>query len=139
MLHYGDVVTDQDFRAMVDFHRAHAGLATILVHERWRSNSVVEVGAGGRVERFLERPRPAEREGIESRLVNSSVCVCDRAALDAFPVGGAADLPRDVLPRLVAEGLLYAFELTGERVAVDSEERLQELREALSSGRLSIE
>lgn len=138
MLHYGDVVTDQDFRAMADFHRAHPGLVTLLVHERERSNSVVEVGAGGRVERFLERPAPEEREGVESRLVNSGVSICDRAALDAFPSGGPADLPRDVLPRLVADGAVYAFELTGERVAVDSEARLEELRDAVASGRLRL-
>ena len=99
---------------------------------------MVEVGAGGRVERFLERPTDEERAGVESRLVNSGVRVCDRAALESFPAGGPADLPRDVLPGLVASGLLYAFTLTGERVAVDSEERLHELREAVASGRLKI-
>jgi mannose-1-phosphate guanylyltransferase len=139
MVHYGDVVTDQDFRAMGEFHRGHPGLLTLLVHERERSNSVVEIGPGGRVERFLERPTHEERRGVKSRLVNSGVCICDRAAIDRFPADGPADIPRDVLPGLVARGAVYAFQLTGERIAVDSEERLHELREAVGAGRLKIE
>src|SRR5579871_899511 len=40
LIHYGDVVTNQDFTAMLDFHRQRNALATLLVHERTRSNSV---------------------------------------------------------------------------------------------------
>ena len=93
MLHYGDVVTDQDFGAMLDFHRAHTGVMTILVHERAVSNSVVEMAADGRVERFLERPDEAARQAVDSRLVFSGISICDRAALGSFPAGGPADLP----------------------------------------------
>ena len=139
MLHYGDVVTNQNFRAMLAFHRAHPGEATILTHERSRSNSVVEIDAAGRVERFLERPTPDERRGVESRHVFSGVCVCGRVVLDSIPADVPVDLPREVLPGLVERGALYAYALTGSRVAVDSEDRLSELRDAVADRRLSFE
>jgi NDP-sugar pyrophosphorylase family protein len=138
LLHYGDVVTDQELGPMLAFHRSHPGPMTILVHERERSNSVVVAAPDGRVERFLERPSPEQRHGVDSRLVFSGVCICDGAALDSFPAGRPADLPRDVFPALVERGGLYAFELTGRRVAVDSQERLDELRAAVASGGLRI-
>ena len=34
LVHYGDVVTNQDLTAMFDFHRQRKALATLLVHER---------------------------------------------------------------------------------------------------------
>lgn len=40
LVHYGDVVTDQDFTAMLHFHRENNALATLLVHQRENSNSI---------------------------------------------------------------------------------------------------
>ncbi len=134
LIHYGDVVTTQDLRAMLAFHRDRGAQATMLVHRRRQSNSVAVVAADGRVERFLERPTEAERAGVESAWVFSGVCICSRDVLGFIPRVGPSDLPRDVFPELVTEGALYAFELEGFRCAVDSEERLELLRAACASG-----
>ncbi len=134
LVHYGDVVTTQDLRAMLAFHRERGARATMLVHRRERSNSVAVVAPDGRVERFLERPTEAERAGVESPWVFSGICICSRDVLGSIPPEGPSDLPRDIFPGLVAEGGLYAFELGGFRCAVDSEERLETVREACASG-----
>jgi len=134
VIHYGDVVTTQDLRAMLSFHRTRGALATMLVHRRQRSNSIAVLAPDGRVERFLERPSEAERAGADSRFVFSGVCICSREVIDLIPRVGSYDLPRDVFPELVAGGDLYAFELEGFRCAVDSEERLELLREACVNG-----
>ena len=134
VVHYGDVVTTQDLAAMRSFHRARGALATMLVHERQGSNSIAVAAPDGRVERFLERPTEAERAGIDSLFAFSGVCICSRDVLDLIPRVGPCDLPRDVFPKLVAVGGLYAFRLDGFRCAVDSEERLELLRDACVAG-----
>ena len=64
LAHYGDVVTDQDFTAMLHFHRQRRALATLLVHRRARSNSVIGLDEEQRIVAFLERPDEAQRSTL---------------------------------------------------------------------------
>jgi mannose-1-phosphate guanylyltransferase/phosphomannomutase len=139
LVHYGDVVTDQHFGALIRFHRERRALATLLVHERQRSNSVIALDAEGRIKAFLERPSEAERARVTSSWVNSGVYVLDPAILDEVPVETATDWPRDVFTRLVGGGRLFGFPLSGYRCAVDSPQRLEEARAAVASGRCRVQ
>ena len=137
IVQYGDVVTDQPLAPLVDVHQRSGALATLLVHRRSNSNSVLELDAEGRVTRFLERPDRAERAAIKSDWVNSGICVCSPELIDLIPEG-PSDLPRDVFIPAVGEGRIFAVPLTGYRCAVDSPERLSLLRRAIASGELDI-
>lgn len=128
LLHYGDVLTDQDFAAMVQSHHRKAAWATLLLHERAGSNSVVEVDAGMRVTRLLERPSEAERAGLTSPWVNSGVYLLDPEILERIDPVVPMDFPRDVFPPLIAEGRCYGFPLSGYRCAIDSPDRLARAR-----------
>jgi NDP-sugar pyrophosphorylase family protein len=139
LVQYGDVVTDQDFGAMVRFHRERQALATLLIHERQRSNSVIALDAQGRITSFLERPSEAERAQLTSCWVNSGVYVLDPALLDHVPAGTSADWPRDVFAHQVRGGRLFGFPLSGYRCAVDSAARLEEARAAVASARCPIQ
>jgi NDP-sugar pyrophosphorylase family protein len=135
LVHYGDILTDQDFTAMLAFHRERRALATLLLHERVHSNSVVHLDTEGRITGFLERPDEAERAAAQPGLVNSGVCICAPEFLDAIPAGVACDLPRDVFTKLAPTGRLFGFRLTGYRCAIDSPARLAEARAAIAEGR----
>lgn len=130
LVHYGDVVTNQDFTAMLDFHRQHRALATLLVHRRERSNSVVVLDDEQRVREFLERPTEEARRGVQSPWVFSGVAICNPQLLDCLPAAVPCDLPRDVFSGLATTGRLFGFGLTGYRCAVDSPERLAEAQSA---------
>jgi len=139
MVHYGDVLTDQDFTAMLHFHREHNALATLLLHQRARSNSVVRLDKEGRIIGFLERPTEEARRGVQSPWVNSGICICNPQLLAEIPADVACDLPRDIFPRLIDSGRLYGFPLSGYRSAVDSSGRLAEARAAIADGRCQIQ
>lgn len=136
LVHYGDVITSQDFTAMLQFHREHQALATLLVHRRARSNSVVILDDDLRITGFLERPTDQQRLAAQSSWVFSGVTICDPELLDWIPATAPCDLPRDVFPGLAATRRLFAFPLTGYRCAVDSLDRLAEARAAAESGAL---
>jgi NDP-sugar pyrophosphorylase family protein len=138
LVHYGDVLTDQNFWAMLQFHRRHDALVTMLLHERARSNSVVGLDDQGRVNLFLERPSDEERRGISASWVNSGVWICSPELLERIPAGVACDLARDILPTLVASQRVFGFPLTGYRCAVDSAARLDEARSAVAEGRCRL-
>jgi mannose-1-phosphate guanylyltransferase len=139
LIHYGDILTDQDLARMVKFHRQHRALATLLLHQRARSNSMVSLDAEHRVVDFLERPAEEMRQGLTTPWVNSGVCLCQPDVLDAIPADTACDLPRDVFTKLVGSGRLFGYPLSGYRCAIDSPERLEEAHRALKEGRCHIQ
>jgi mannose-1-phosphate guanylyltransferase/phosphomannomutase len=138
LVHYGDILTDQDFSAMLRFHREKDAVATLLLHQRAKSNSIVDLDPSGRITGFLERPSDEARLGQTSRWVNSGVCICRPEAIDFIPNNMPADFPRDVFPKLIGTGRVYGFALSGYRCAIDSVERLAEARAALATGRCRI-
>lgn len=138
LVQYGDVLTDQDLTALLRFHHERRSLATLLLHQRARSNSVVTLDEDGHIVGFLERPTEDARCGVDSPWVNSGICICDPELLDAIPVDQPCDLPRDIFPKLINSRRLYGFPLSSYRCAIDSPERLAEARAALVDGRCRI-
>jgi NDP-sugar pyrophosphorylase family protein len=134
LVHYGDVVTDQDFSAMLRCHREQQAEATLLVHQRAKSNSVLVLDEQRRVQRFVERPTDAERQAAASPWVFSGVMICEPAFVEHIDRDVASDLPRDIFARLAGTGRLSAFALTSTRFAVDSVERLREADVAIRNG-----
>jgi len=138
LVHYGDVVTDQNLSALRRFHEERGALVTLLIHQRAKSNSVVTLDGANRIVGFLERPTEAAREGQSSPWVSSSVFLCSREVLAAIPAGTPSDLPRDIFPKLIGTRRLFGFPLSGYRCAIDSPERLAEARSAIAEGRCHI-
>jgi len=128
LVHYGDVLTDQDLGALLETHRSRAALATLLLHRRSNSNSVVVLDAESRIVRLLERPTPEERSAVDSPWVNSGVYLLDPSVLDLIPPGTPCDFPRDIFPGLIAGGRVFGHPLEGYRCAIDSPERLEQAR-----------
>ena len=83
----GDILTKVDFPALLDFHRAEKGLATICVkrHEIQVPYGVVE-HSGRRLTRFVEKP-------TQRFLVNAGIYVLDPRALAWLPKRRACDMP----------------------------------------------
>ncbi len=138
LVHYGDIVTDQDFGLMLASQRRTGALATLLLHERASSNSIVAMNADQQIVGFLERPSEAERKGQASPWVNSGVCICAEEIFEYIPAAGLADLPRDVFAKQVESRRLYGFPLGGFRCAIDSPERLEATRAAVVEGKLAF-
>jgi mannose-1-phosphate guanylyltransferase/phosphomannomutase len=134
LVQYGDVVTNQDLTAMLQFHRQRRALATLLVHRRAKSNSALRVDATGCIEQFLERPSDAQRDTIAGGWVFSGITICQPELLEMIPPRTFCDFPRDVFTPLAPARRLFAFPLSGQRVAVDSPERLAEARQAVAEG-----
>jgi mannose-1-phosphate guanylyltransferase/phosphomannomutase len=122
LVQYGDVVTDQDFAAML----------------RARSNSLVSLDDRGQITGFLERPGEEARRSLSTNWVNSGICLCRPEIFARIPPQTPCDLPRDIFPKLIPTGRLFGFPLSGYRCAIDSPARLAEADAALTQGRCHI-
>jgi glucose-1-phosphate cytidylyltransferase len=103
-LTYADGVADVDLGALLEFHRAGEGLATMTVvrpHLQW---GVAELGDDGRVEGFVEKPR-------SEHWINGGFLCLEPGALDYLDEDSV--LEREPLRRLAADGRLQAYRHEG--------------------------
>jgi mannose-1-phosphate guanylyltransferase len=104
----GDVLTDLDVSALVNFHRERGAEATIALHpvEDPSRFGVVPTHPDGRVIAFIEKP---PRDEAPTNLINAGTYVCEPAILDRIPQGQKLSVERVVFPQLVADDKLFAL------------------------------
>jgi mannose-1-phosphate guanylyltransferase len=108
----GDSLREADLGEMVGFHRSTGAKATILLTPVADPSryGLVRTAADGRVETFLEKPRPEE---IDTDLINAGLYVLEPEVLELVPPGRAVSIEREVFPKLAAEGSVYGVALPG--------------------------
>jgi NDP-sugar pyrophosphorylase family protein len=135
---YGDVLTDQDISILIDTHHEENSFATLLLHKRKKSNSIVKMNGAGRITYFKERPSEQERVELVGKhndvWVNSGIQVVSKDAVRYIIDTQAFDLPRDVYCRVVDRKQIFGVPLVGFRMAIDSPERYYEAQRAIEKG-----
>lgn len=132
---YGDILTNQQLAPLIGLHKHNKAFATLLLHRRQISNSFIAIDEDSKVVDFIERPKNEELNRLkqlhpEGFLVNSALQILSKNALDYIENNKCFDLPRDVYTNVLKDNPLYGYELTGERIAIDSPERYNEAQQA---------
>ncbi len=131
---YGDLLIAQDLGTLLRFHLAKRARATLVLHQRPNSNSLVNMDDTNRIIGFLERPTEQERQASPYKWVNSGLQILNRRMIELVPEQVPSDLPRDVyIPSLQKEGI-FGFPLNGYRCAIDSIARYNEAQAAVAAG-----
>lgn len=124
-LTYADGLADLDLDALLSFHRAHDGAATVTVTRPRSPWGATRLGPGDRVEAFEEKPRL-------DTWVNGGFFVFDPEALGVM--GADETLERGPLESLSAAGELFAFRHEGFWACVDTSKDTLELDELWRRG-----
>jgi NDP-sugar pyrophosphorylase family protein len=135
---YGDILTDQNLPVLYEAHRRNGATATILLHQRSGSTSVVQIDESGRITGFIERPTAAQTAAMPTSWANSSVYVLNKRILGHIPTAQPADFGRDVFARMAPSERLQGVALTGYRCAIDSPARYREADAAIAEGRYRL-
>jgi mannose-1-phosphate guanylyltransferase len=145
----GDVLTDLDLSALLEFHAQRrsgapypgiAGIrrtgteaqATIALHpvEDSSAYGLVSTAEGGAVLEFREKTgehAPGE--------INAGMYVLERSVLDLIPPGEKVSIERDVFPRLVGNGM-HALQLDGYWMDIGTPERYLQASWDILDGRV---
>ncbi|MGH8981954.1 MAG: sugar phosphate nucleotidyltransferase [Acidimicrobiales bacterium] len=104
----GDVLTDMDLGALVDFHRARGAEGTISLHpvDDPSRYGVVPTDTLGRVTAFVEKPPRGE---APTHLINAGTYVLEPSVLDRVAGGCRVSIERETFPEMVTDGTLYAL------------------------------
>jgi mannose-1-phosphate guanylyltransferase len=103
----GDVLTDLDLTALVEFHERSGAEGTIALTKVDDPSQfgVVPTDADGRVLAFVEKP---PRDEAPTDLINAGFYVLEPSFLDRVPAGRKVNIERETFPAMVAEGSLFA-------------------------------
>ncbi len=104
----GDVLTDLDIAALIEFHRGHNAEATIhlIGVDDPSAFGVVATDGDGRVERFVEKPAPGT---APSNQINGGTYVLEPSVLRRIPSGQRVSIERATFPAVVEGGRLFAM------------------------------
>jgi mannose-1-phosphate guanylyltransferase len=105
----GDVLTDLDLSAMVEFHDARGAEVTIALTqvEDPSAFGVVPTAADGGVIAFVEKPAPGS---APSDWINAGTYVLEPAFLDRIPPRLNVSVERETFPRLLEQpGRLFGY------------------------------
>ena len=104
----GDVLTDLDVGALIDFHRERGAEGTIALHrvEDPSAFGVVPTDDAGRVVAFVEKP---PKDEAPTDLINAGTYVLEPSVVDRIPEGRQVSIERETFPALVDAGSLYAM------------------------------
>lgn len=116
---YGDIICNEDYLKLYKFHTNKKSVATIIIHKRKISNSIVRINKDDLITEFIERPK----KNIENNNWVNSGLYCFNKNIFNYIQKGFSDLPKDIFPKLVENKLIYGYSLNSYRCAIDSEKR----------------
>ncbi len=131
----GDVFTDLDITAMIDFHRERKAIATIALTpvDDPTSYGLIETNAQGKVTRFLEKPRWEE---VTTKMINAGTYVLEPEILAQIPPQTKVSIERESFPLLLARGEpVYAYPLSGYWIDIGTPEKYLKLHRDLLAGK----
>jgi mannose-1-phosphate guanylyltransferase len=105
----GDVFTDLDITAMIDFHRRSQAVATIATTpvDDPTAYGLIETGDGGRITRFLEKPGWKE---VTTNMINAGIYILEPGILARIPPQKNVSIERETFQQLLAKGEpMYAY------------------------------
>jgi mannose-1-phosphate guanylyltransferase len=131
----GDIITDLDITAVIDFHRESQAVATIAVIpvDDPTAYGLIETDATGRITRFLEKPR---REQVTTNMINAGIYVLEPDILAQIPPGKMVSMERETFQQLLAQGEpVYAYSSTAYWLDMGTPEKYLRLNHDLLLGK----
>ncbi len=135
----GDVLTDIDLGAVIEFHEKNGALATLALHsvENPLEFGIVITREDGSVERFLEKPGWGQ---VFSDTINTGIYVLEPEIFDFISADGPADFSGEVFPAVLGAGKpIYGYVADGYWEDVGTTEAYVRAHQDILDGRVQVE
>jgi glucose-1-phosphate cytidylyltransferase len=125
MATYVDGLSDVNLHALLEFHGAHGGVATVTAVPLVSQYGTIDMDEAGRISAFREKPM------LREHWINAGFFVFDKRAFDHWE---GTNLEKHVMPNLVRKGLMYAYRHDGFFKSMDTYKEAQEIERMYQSG-----
>jgi NDP-sugar pyrophosphorylase family protein len=136
----GDILTDIELTAVLEYHKRRQSLATIVLTavENPSAYGVVVTGGDGRVEKFVEKPNEQVLQEIGTNNINAGIYILEPEVLKMIPAGESYSFEYQLFPALLAQSEnFYAFVRPGTYWKdIGTPQRYLEAHHDLLSGRV---
>lgn len=133
----GDIFTDLDITAMIDYHRERKATVTIALIpvDDPTSYGLIETNAQGRVTRFLEKPKWSQ---VTTNMINAGTYILEPDVLNQIPLQANVSIEREVFPKLVKRGEpVYAYPASAYWIDIGTPDKYRRLHRDLLTGKSS--
>lgn len=104
----GDALIDVDFKKVMDFHKSHTGVATVVCKEVAKEDvyryGVVVTDENHKITSFQEKPKVEE---AKSNIINTGIYIFDPCVLDEIPDASNYDIGSELLPLLIEKNIPF--------------------------------
>jgi mannose-1-phosphate guanylyltransferase/phosphomannomutase len=135
----GDVLTDFDLAAAVQFHEEKKAKATIVLTQATNplAFGIVMTDKDGKINRFLEKPSWGE---VFSDTINTGIYILEPDVLDLIPYQKDFDFSKDLFPQMLQKGMaLYGYTATGYWQDVGNLDQYQQAQADAIGGKVRVE
>ena len=132
----GDIFTDLDLTAMLQFHRERGASAAISLTpvEDPTAYGVIETTSSGRVKRFLEKPN---RDQVTTNMINAGTLILKKEFLKLIPPDINYSYERQLFPQLLEMGEpIYGFPSSAYWIDIGKPETYLQLHRDLLGGKV---
>lgn len=129
----GDLIFDVDFRRLIDFHKGHEAMATLLAHPNDHpcDSGILLADSAGRVTGWLTKE---EERGWYHNCVNSGIHILSPALLDQIDAPRKIDLDREILKPLILSGRIFVYRTPEYVKDMGTPERIAQVERDLETG-----
>jgi mannose-1-phosphate guanylyltransferase len=130
----GDIFTDLDITAMLDFHQSRNARATIALTpvEDPSAYGLIETTSDGRVTRFMEKPNSDQ---ITTNMINAGTYILEKEILKRIPPGTNYSFERQLFPQLLESGEpIYAYPSSAYWMDIGTPEKYLQLHRDIMRG-----
>lgn len=108
----GDLITEINYKEMLQRHMENKAVATIALHEVEDPSryGVAELSEDNRIKRFIEKP---PKGTVTSKLINAGVYVLSPKIFEYIPAGRTVSMEREIFPLLAEKKVLYGHQIDG--------------------------
>ena len=105
----GDILTNLDVGQLVEFHRSHASDATLTLVpvDNPTRYGLVQIDKDGRVQQFVEKPKPEDLGKLNINTINAGVYVLEPSILDIIAKDTNRSFEYDIFPDILNRGLPF--------------------------------
>jgi mannose-1-phosphate guanylyltransferase len=134
----GDVLTQVDLRALIDFHRGRRARATIVLTpvDNPTAYGLVETDSESNIRRFLEKPKLEE---VTCNTINAGIYVLEPETFDRIPPDVAWSIERSFFPSFIDRGETFLASIYRDYwIDIGTPEKYMQVHRDIMDGRYSM-